>query len=146
MSGGDGWGYHWTPCSGGGGGRRGGIGAGAVVALVFFVVVVTNAKAIETGLIDLLEIALAAVAGVAVVGGGTAVAVWRVRRRRALAAASRPVLTAVPVRPGVPGRTAAPITHRDVPALPQSHIDAPAPVVTGRTVRPRCTQRRPNRR
>jgi hypothetical protein len=141
-------GWHYTPCRGGGG--RGRITAGGVLALVVLVVVVAKRRAIETGLTDLLELALAVMGGLVAIGITVAVVVWRVRRRRALA--DRMVLTAVPVRPGLPGQTARAVPRASMPALPranastQPRINAPAPVVTGRAVRPRCTQRRPDRR
>jgi hypothetical protein len=140
----NGYGYHYSRC-------RRGIGAGGVLALVVLVVVVGKRHAIETGLTDLLELMLAVMGGLVVLGVAAVVVIWRVRRRRALAG-RRVVLTAVPVRPGIPGQAARAVPRANIPALPRanasthSRISAPAPVVIGRAARPRCTQRRPNRR
>jgi hypothetical protein len=141
-----GYGYHWTPCKG-----SGGIGLGGVAALVILAEVVANRQAIETGLADLLELALAVAGGLLVVGGTVAVLVFRSRRRaRTAAAQPRPVaLTAhiQPVQPPGPAQVTAPRRGRPAIAAPRSNTptyprkNVNSHVVTGPASVPSCSRR-----
>ena len=131
------YGFHWSPC------RRDG-GIGGLVALVVLVVVVANGHAIETGLTDLLEAALA-VAGV-VVAGVVAAVVLVIRARRRRDGRALPVVVTSRVVPARRGAAVGP-PRADMPALPRgdasahSRIDAQPHVVTSRVSRPRCSRR-----
>ena len=118
-------------------------GPGGLVAFVVLVLIVAAAAGpVVRAVTDLLEIALMVAGGLLVTGGMVAVLVWRARRRRGqLGGRGRVVLTAVPVRPGLPGRA-------DAPALPRggvpthSRIHAEPHVVTSRRAAPGRSCRR----
>lgn len=132
-----GYGFHWTPCSKG-------PGIGAVVGLVAVVLIVSHRQAVETGLTDLLEIALAVTGGLAAIGTTVAVLVFRSHRRNVRD--DRRVLTAVPVRPGLPDASTAALEDRTAnrPALSRGHAsrdDVDTRVVTSRVTCPNRSRR-----
>lgn len=138
-----GYGFHYGPCPGpSGGGGKGGVSAGAVALLFVIVVAVAERRAVEHGLEVLLEVVIVVIGVLAAAGVTAAVLVIRSRRRRRLRA-ERQVLTAVPVRPGLPGHDAPALPRSNTPTYSRIHADPH--VVTGRVTRP-AHRRRADRR
>lgn len=123
--------------------QSGGGGGAGRAALVLLAVVVAGAVAGPAMRVvtDLVEVAAVVVLALLAVAVAVAVVMWRVRRRRALAA--RPVvLTARQERPGLDRRRAVAAIEpprADVSAYPRGHANTR--VVTSRAARPRCPGR-----